>query len=131
MSGYLNFGETVGEQGYGIRDNAGAMEFKNQSGNWSSLNTIIQNYLTLNNYVPAGTTAGWCAQGWGGVNQNGTPVPPAYFDQTVNGSSQFGPTHVGCSCQSGWQLVTTGTCNFGDCALTPTGQVFMEMCVKK
>lgn len=34
-SRYLNFGDSAGESGYGIRYNAGTMEFKNSTGNWS------------------------------------------------------------------------------------------------
>lgn len=36
-SRYLNFGTTVGTSGYGIRDNAGTMEFKNSGGAWAAL----------------------------------------------------------------------------------------------
>ena len=38
---YLNFGDTSGSSGYGIRDNAGTLEFKNDGGTWGSLQTII------------------------------------------------------------------------------------------
>lgn len=34
---YLNFNILVGATGYGIRDNAGSMEFKNNGGAWTSL----------------------------------------------------------------------------------------------
>ncbi|MEK7530620.1 MAG: helix-turn-helix domain-containing protein, partial [Patescibacteria group bacterium] len=34
---YLNFGDANGVSGYGIRDNAGIIEFKNLSGGWSAL----------------------------------------------------------------------------------------------
>jgi site-specific recombinase XerD len=36
---YLNFGLTDGTTGYGIRDNAGSMEFKNLSGSWAAIGT--------------------------------------------------------------------------------------------
>jgi hypothetical protein len=36
-SRYLNFNTTVGDTGYGIRDNNGAMEFKNASGAWAPI----------------------------------------------------------------------------------------------
>ncbi len=36
-SRYLNFGTTAGSSGYGIRDNAGTLEFKNSDGNWQSM----------------------------------------------------------------------------------------------
>ena len=35
-SGYLNFGDTTGTSGYGIRDNAGTIECKNSGGSWSA-----------------------------------------------------------------------------------------------
>ena len=34
---YLNFGTTSGSSGYGIRDNAGTMEYKNDSGSWAAI----------------------------------------------------------------------------------------------
>jgi hypothetical protein len=37
VSGYLNFGATVGSSGYGFRDNAGTMEFKNNNGQWRAI----------------------------------------------------------------------------------------------
>jgi hypothetical protein len=40
---YLNFGATSGSAGYGIRDNAGTLEFKNNGGTWDSLQTIVYN----------------------------------------------------------------------------------------
>lgn len=38
---YLNFGATSGYDGYGIRDNAGTMEFKNYGGSWQSIQDIL------------------------------------------------------------------------------------------
>lgn len=34
---YLNFGTTSGSSGYGIRDNAGTIEYKNDSGSWAAI----------------------------------------------------------------------------------------------
>ena len=36
-SGYANFGATEGSSGYGVRDNAGAVEFKDSGGAWRPL----------------------------------------------------------------------------------------------
>lgn len=36
-SGYINFGTTDGSSGYGIRDNAGVMEYKGSGGSWSPI----------------------------------------------------------------------------------------------
>ncbi len=35
-SGYINFGTTKGTSGYGVRDNAGTLQFKNSGGTWES-----------------------------------------------------------------------------------------------
>jgi hypothetical protein len=50
--GYLNFGATGGSAGYGLRDNAGTIEIKNDGGSWSSIGGIAglnyaSNTLTL------------------------------------------------------------------------------------
>jgi hypothetical protein len=34
---YVNFGVTVGDSGYGLRDNSGTMQFKNNSGSWTDI----------------------------------------------------------------------------------------------
>ncbi len=36
-SGYLNFGTTAGESGYGIRDNSGTIEYKASGGSWAAI----------------------------------------------------------------------------------------------
>ncbi|RKY43190.1 MAG: hypothetical protein DRP80_05855, partial [Candidatus Omnitrophota bacterium] len=40
-SHYINFGNQVGEAGYGIRDNAGTLQFKNQGGGWTDFGTGV------------------------------------------------------------------------------------------
>jgi hypothetical protein len=40
VSRYLNFGTSVGESGFGFRDNAGVMEFKDSAGEWMSFNAL-------------------------------------------------------------------------------------------
>jgi len=37
---YFNFNTTTGETGYGFRDNAGAMEYKDDAGAWTGFNTF-------------------------------------------------------------------------------------------
>ncbi len=39
-SNYLNFSATVGSSGYGVRNNAGTIEFKNSAGNWTSFDSL-------------------------------------------------------------------------------------------
>jgi len=49
---YLNFDYTTGTNGYGIRDNAGTLQFKNSGGSWTGLNagtdTVARNNIMLN-----------------------------------------------------------------------------------
>jgi hypothetical protein len=60
-NGYLNFGSTLGTSGYGIRDNAGTIEYKNSGGSWSTLSSLGDsvNYWQLNSGAlsPFSTTA--------------------------------------------------------------------------
>src|SRR5208337_329235 len=51
---YLNFGSTAGTNGYGIRNNAGTLEFKNLSGSWGSLNVTLTNLMQVNGITPNG-----------------------------------------------------------------------------
>jgi microcystin-dependent protein len=37
---YLNFTSTIGSSGYGIRNNAGTIEFKNSAGDWTSFDAL-------------------------------------------------------------------------------------------
>ena len=53
---YLNFGPTTGDDGYGIRDNAGILEFKNNGGSWASLQNII--YTLVGSSTDPWTTSG-------------------------------------------------------------------------
>ncbi len=50
-STYLNWGVTYGTGGYGFRDNAGTMEFKNSAGSWAAIATA------------AGSAGGWTDSG--------------------------------------------------------------------
>ena len=65
---YLNFGGTSGVNGYGIRDNSGIIEFKNDGGDWASLQQTLYDLC-----------GGDCSGGGGGgmpvaflVNKGGT-----------------------------------------------------------
>ena len=40
VNSYLNFGTVGGETGYGIRDNSGAMEVKDDGGAWAGISTL-------------------------------------------------------------------------------------------
>ena len=76
---YFNWG-TAGFSGYGIRDNAGTIEFKNLGGSWASLNTIISNFCA------GGGCSGGSATAWTSIT--GKPYP--VNSQTWNWSGQGG-----------------------------------------
>src|SRR3989338_8063683 len=54
IGNYLNFGSTAGTSGYGVRDNAGTLEFKNSGGSWGSLQSIIYSFGAAGPAGPAG-----------------------------------------------------------------------------
>ena len=92
----------------------------------------------------AGTWAGHCMNGWGGVDQVGTPIAPAYYDpapktgdptENAHAASHGWQQRKGCSCPTGWTVLWTGTCDFGYCKKAATGgsvtgQVYMFTCTK-
>ena len=53
-SRYLNFNATAGSTGYGIRDNAGVIEFKNSGGTWDNKATVTGNFTVTGNVTAAG-----------------------------------------------------------------------------
>jgi hypothetical protein len=53
---YLNFGSSSGSGGYGIRDNGGALEFKNSGGSWQTIQTIVSG-------LTSGLTSRWDLNG--------------------------------------------------------------------
>ncbi|MBI4068215.1 hypothetical protein HY413_02295, partial [Candidatus Kaiserbacteria bacterium] len=56
VGGYLNFGTTAGAGGYGIRDNAGTMEFKNTGGSWGAfLSTSTSSGISAQIFTSSGT----------------------------------------------------------------------------
>ncbi|HUO50310.1 MAG TPA: tail fiber domain-containing protein [Candidatus Paceibacterota bacterium] len=70
--GYLNFDYTAGgtsgtgSSGYGVRDNAGTLEFKNLGGSWASLQSTITTLV--------GSSTGYWLGGTGGIYYNGGSV---------------------------------------------------------
>lgn len=76
---YLNWGTTSGSSGYGIRDNAGTVEFKNSGGSWASMQSTIYDYC-------AGGGCGSGSPAWASIT--GKPYP--VNGQTWNWSGQSG-----------------------------------------
>ncbi len=62
-SRYLNFGTTAGSAGYGIRDNAGVIEYKNSGGGWTNFTSVSES----DPQVGTLTSGKWCTT-------NGTQV---------------------------------------------------------
>lgn len=72
VSKYLNFNSVVGTSGYGIRDNAGVMEFKNSGGAWAGIGTGGSGGTgTVTSVDVSGGTTGLTTSG-GPVTTNGT-----------------------------------------------------------
>ena len=87
-SSYLNFGTTEGTSGYGIRDNAGTMQFKNNSGSWTTISPSqwgingSSTYYT-DGYVGIGTTSPYAK-----LSVVGETVS-SYFTATTTTASTF------------------------------------------
>ena len=94
-----------------------------------------------------GTWDGYCREGWGGVDQVGTAIAPAYYDpaprvpcgdaaEQAYAASKGWTCRMGCQCPSGYTKVWIGTCDFGYCTSAATGGsltagVFMNACMKQ
>ncbi len=109
VSRYLNFGATAGSGGYGIRDNAGVMEFKHSGGSWASLVTnTVQGPLTTGTVISTSTTAtstfakditvtGWVKATLGFIFPDGTTQATAGAPSTINLHNN---THTNKQCET-------------------------------
>ncbi len=110
-SRYLNFGTTAGASGYGIRDNAGTIEAKNNGGNWAS--------IALPTCANNGATLQWNAssQSWQCVEPNTTFTVSTSANNlnlyTIAGS----PTNAGAYTVTINPNVTVGSANISTAAL--------------
>ena len=83
-SGYVNWGSGRGETGYGIRDNAGVIQFKGDGGSWTNLpssGTAPDNATYITQTASAGLSAEQALSALGSalmVNTTGTGVLSAY-----------------------------------------------------
>lgn len=101
---YLNWGSTAGSGGYGMRDNAGTLEFKNAGGSWGSLQSIISNYVS---------------GGGGGGGSSGSSLWQASGNDIANTNS--GNVAIGGSASSAKLRVTnTVSSNWGAYISSPT-----------
>ena len=120
---YLNFGTTAGATGYGIRNNSGTLEFKNNGGAWQSLSTIIgaTSWTTNGTHLYASNT--------GNVGV-GTTSPVEKFSVTgkiysATGGFQFpdGTVQTTAAGAGGISAITTASCThtYGCTATCPAG----------
>ena len=115
---YLNFGATSGENGYGIRDNAGTLEFKNNGGTWQSIQNIL--YALCGGECGGATSVSFHVNR-GGANQAVTPWTKIIwtnelFDTNGNfANSRFTPTVSGKYIfeLTVWCNTTTSICEVG------------------
>jgi len=86
---YLNFGTTKGSTGYGIRDNVGTMQFKNNGGSWQDFGSGgsttspggSDSYVQYNN---GGVFGGEAAFAWDDVNNELDLASPGRSGATIN-----------------------------------------------
>ena len=77
-SSYLNFGDTDGTGGYGLRDNAGTVEYKNSAGAWS----VVGSGMAIGGSVTSGTAGSIYFGGASGVlAQDNAGL---YYDDATN-----------------------------------------------
>jgi hypothetical protein len=125
-SRYLNFGSTVGSSGYGFRDNAGTMEFKNSGGTWQSFQAFVCSLVSCTGGGGGGggtasTTVEYQAGMWCGIRGlrgdcNGTA--PVYSGPNI--SCQGAPITASCvglapfftvNCPSGFTGIVSSGCD--------------------
>ncbi len=136
-SRYLNFGDVSGTSGYGFRDNAGSMEFKNTAGAWTAIGSTGFSYLFPSNATStllsfgggltsyASTTIGDGTQSgsltvWGGATTTGNSV--------VLGTSTL-PTIIGSGSSGGSLLLRSNISSNGYVCLETTNSDGSGVCL--
>ncbi len=94
-SGYLNFGNTTGSGGYGIRDNSGNIEYKHSSGSW----------MVFPAPPPSGTPENWYRPASASYIQ---PVSNNYI-RIYDSGQTYGVYYDGSTNQYGGYFRTTGS----------------------
>jgi len=114
-SRYLNFGTTTGSSGYGIRDNAGTMEFKNSNGTWRG---ILPSTGVTSITFADGTTQTTAASGDGAMQQTTVSCTTSKSGGATctTASCPSGYVRSGCSAYRGGDAVTAGARPSGSAA---------------
>src|SRR5690606_4859766 len=86
-SSYLNMGTTAGSDGYGIRDNAGTMQYKHSSGSWVNMNIASQLYTSGTSIL---MTVGGQSSEFVSTTVNSNPVHGMLFGNQASGPSVGG-----------------------------------------
>lgn len=95
ISGYLNIGTTLGTSGYGFRDNAGTMEFKNSGGSWAAFGGggFSDPMSTRGDIIIRNASNVTARLGIGAANQSlvsdGTDISWGYLGQLRTGTETF------------------------------------------
>ena len=112
---YLNFGATTGQNGYGVRDNAGILEFKNNGGSWATIQSTV---FTL---MGGGATWAVSSNGTDIYNANsgnvgiGTASPAGILDVRGGTAASGNGTNINIYAQNG----ASGYANGGNIILMP------------
>lgn len=106
-SRYLNFGTIPGETGYGIRDNGGTMQFKNNNESWANIATS-SGAAETDPQVGTLSNGQWCTSDGTAVNCTNTAPTGGVGTCTIR-SSGFNSTSQTVSCV-GSEKLTGGGC---------------------
>ena len=114
---YLNFGTTAGSAGYGIRDNAGTLEFKNTGGSWNNFTNSVLNILGADAITSLKFSDGTAqTTSAGNYLTNGSISSIKFSDGTTLSTATSLPS--GALCGMDVLVTTTGQC----CTQTHQGQ---------
>ena len=124
-SGYINWGDTDGTSGYGFRDNAGTMEYKNSAGSWTSLSGGVATNFAAGTvsapglYVTGDTNTGFYQATADTLSATAGGVEAARFNTAASGVNYL--TVTPSATTAAVQLATAGTDSNINLAIIPKG----------
>jgi hypothetical protein len=110
INSYLNWSSTPGASGYGIRDNAGTVEFKNSGGSWTPFGSLSSSITTgdffrFNHFENTGTTS--MDPFTGAAISSGTLTTPLTTAMTTGQTPGVVRLRSAAGANSGYRLQTT------------------------